>query len=166
MGLLSLAHLRSAARLTQGQPKAHAEVQDFGRLVAAIRRPAAVGRVEPAPAAKHPVRAPRGSGRVGGGGVIVSAAAVPIPAPLPDVSMHVMQAEPIGRFAAHRVRSPLRSYRRTTRRSPSSPASSPNENRRRSGRIRPAGIFPLRLRRQTIALPVPVRNPNIFPSIS
>src|SRR5271157_1915471 len=76
--------------------------------------------------------------------------------------MHVIQPEAIRPFLPHRVRSLLGVTVEPPIYSQLHRVVSEREARW-SGRVRPAGVFPLRLRRQTVALPVPVRNPDIFP---
>ena len=71
------------------------------RVPVAVRRPDEAGIVEPAPAADHPARPVRDhAGRPHGESSFlhVIIGIIPVPAPLPDVPMHVIQAKYIERF--------------------------------------------------------------------
>ena len=86
--------------------------------------------------------------------------AEPIPAPLPDVAMHVEQAKLIASLPTNRVGSVLPEF-------PSNQAILSQARLIIAERIprlrpRPAGVFPFRLGRQAIARPGPVRDPHVL----
>ena len=89
--------------LTWGQnsPKAGVEVGAARIAVAAVRRPAVDGIVEPAAAADHAVRACSSTTGVAAPCI---RRAIPIPAPLEHITRHVIQAISVHRKTAHRRR--------------------------------------------------------------
>lgn len=82
------------------QPKPAVEVAVGGcEEVVAVRRPAIPAAVDPAAPTKHPIR-PRsrtGGIRLGKGGIT----AIPIAAPLPYISVHVIQTPGVGGIATY-----------------------------------------------------------------
>ena len=81
------------------QPKANEVVAVGGIIVEAVRRPAIPAVGAPAAPTKHPKR-PRsrtGGIRLGKGGIT----AIPIAAPLPYISVHVIQTPGVGGIATY-----------------------------------------------------------------
>ncbi len=78
----------------EGQPEPEVAAPGVGRVVVPKRRPAVPGNAAPAAAPKDTVRACRGSPGISHGARRIIP--VPVPAPLPDVPVHVVQSPVIG----------------------------------------------------------------------
>src|SRR5262249_37514251 len=122
------------------------------------RGPAAPGEIIPAAAPDHPQRPAGGALRVARRALLVIALGIPVVAPLPDVAVHVIQAPGVRRERAHgagplQVRAP---DRRAVWFGPvevgllAGEGVAVVEGRFRAGA---AGIFPLRLARQSVDAP-------------
>ncbi len=132
--------LSSATRLNYGQAEAQV-VAPVRRLEpAAARRPADAGEADPAPAADHPGRGPRRPPRVVHNRLLVIGITVPIPAPLPNIAVHVIQPEGITSLLADRMGRTARVPRVPSRITQLGGIVSEGVLRRRT---RPARIFPL-----------------------
>src|SRR4051812_31752000 len=80
---------RSATRLDSGDAEAQVDAPVGGRDPDADRRTGVARVVVPAPAPDHPERGLRGTERIRARRLAIVVFIVPIPAPLPDISVHV-----------------------------------------------------------------------------
>src|SRR5271166_398717 len=146
----SLISLSSMGGLNSGQAEAQAAAPEVGQVQVTVRRPAAARAAAIAPAPDHPVRGPGRRQRIVQGRLLIIALAVPVPAPLRDVPVHVKEAESVGRLLTHRM-----SLATRVAFVPAMLAQAPLIIPERIPRldVRSTGVLPLRLGRQAITDP-------------
>ena len=83
----------STVGLNSGQAEAQVVVPDARLAPAAVRRPGEAGLAVPAPAAEDPARGSRNPRRIVPRRLLVIIGSVPVGTPLPDIPVHVVQAE-------------------------------------------------------------------------
>jgi hypothetical protein len=84
-----------------GRPEADVTVAPRWLVVSAARRPAERGAEEQAAAPDHPERAKLGTRRVAD--CPAGLFAMPIPTPLKDIAVHIVQAEGVGPWEGRRL---------------------------------------------------------------
>src|SRR5438477_397974 len=98
----------SVAGLVTGDPEAQVVEPDHRREAEPARGPDVAGHIVPAPAPDHPAGSPVRAQGINIRRPVIITLVVPIPAPLPDVPVHVVQPEGIGTPASHSARPPFR----------------------------------------------------------
>src|SRR5262249_49525732 len=146
---LPLRSLSSTVGLNSGQTEAQAGVLEPRRAPVPVRRPRDLRDDAPAPAPDHPVRGRSWPRRIDGRRPLVITGIVPIPTPLPDVAVHVVQAKGVRLLLPDRVRLTARVGRIPCILAQCVLVIAEGKPRRGP---RPAGIFPLRLGGETIAV--------------
>src|SRR5262249_43208687 len=94
----------STTGLDSGQTEAQEAEPDLRRVPAPVRRPRAPRVVVPAPTPDHPGRGQLRPPRIVGRRPLVIIGTVAVPAPLPDVPVHAIEAESIRLLLPDRVR--------------------------------------------------------------
>ena len=100
--------LGSTGGLDSGQAEAQGAVPGLRRAHVPVNRPRGRRAVVPAPAPDHSVRGPGRPPRIVHGRFLIIALVVPVPAPLRDVPVHVVQAKGVRLFLTDRVRPAVR----------------------------------------------------------
>src|SRR5437773_1005842 len=94
------------------QTSGHADAQEAAPILRRVpvpaRRPDVAGAAVPAPAAEHPGRGLEGTSWVVDGRLTIISAVEPVPAPIANVAVHIVQAPGVRCLLTHRMSPPFR----------------------------------------------------------